>query len=166
MKIDIKVTHVNISDFDEEEAYQIGRALELESIERYQKLLEGSNAPEVSSVLSTLIAEERGHVARLESMIRRIGGDPKEVNVVEFIDTGAFPNVSASGLGTNVITSGDTVALLGIFFEELSVSYYKELANHTRSEGGKAAVAELIREEERHLEQFRALRQQLTEASA
>jgi len=147
---------IQIYDFNASEALKIARRLEREGISFYEKLIETVEDPKVKEVLLYLLGEEMDHLKLFENMLER--EDPESLDddgedVLDVVDDGVF-NLPKS---EELVTDLDRAIQLGINIEKRSLAFYLEIVKHTKSEEGKNALKEIIREEKNHWEELKRL---------
>lgn len=156
MKIEMGEENVIISDFSEVEALRIALKIEEDGIKFYSRAEKLSGQEEVKKIYNELRHEEEKHVQTFTRWLAKLI-PPEEIDhgdeesFFEFLDTGVFSDWWNMEQKIAAIKDPLAAIRLGIKMEQDSIAFYQALLGKTENEAGKKELAQLIKEEERHL---------------
>ena len=161
MKIEDVNGKLEITEFDEFDAYRIACTVEKEGIRFYEKLWECTKAPEAKRTLRFLIDEERDHLRFFEECLfdlRREKEDVSEENdIFQAMDFGIFQPFKEMREMCAMIDSPGKALSLGVIVEEHAVSFYEACRVHIAAEKVKRELDVIIRQEKEHREKLKSL---------
>lgn len=161
MKVDFSDDEIKIYDFDELEAYRIARKLERDGVYYYSRMKEEVLKPEIRDVVEMLIDDEKRHLSlfeeKVEEICRERGALDEDETLADIVDSHVMDILKDSEQVADILCNPQEALKLGISAERRSIAFYNELLQNTREESGKATLAELIKEEENHLDKLKGL---------
>lgn len=164
MKVDFSKDEIKIFDFDELEAYRIARKLEKDGVYFYTRLMEEISTPEIRDVVEMLISDEKKHLSVFEGKIENLCHEQKVLDedetLADILDSHVMDIMKDSEQIANILCDPQEAFKLGISTEKRSISFYSGLLQNTSDESGRDAIAQIIREEEEHLDKLMGLLRQ------
>ena len=161
MKVDFSGDEIEIYDFDELEACRIARKLERDGVYYYSRMKEEVLQPKIREVVEMLIADERRHLKLFETKVEELCHERDVVDedetLADIIDSGVMDIMKDSARVSDILCNPQEALRLGISAEKRSIAFYGEILQATRDKAGKAAIEELIKEEEDHLSKLTGL---------
>ena len=161
MKVDFSGDEIKIYDFDELEAYRVARKLERDGVYYYTRMKEEVLKPEIREVVEMLISDERRHLSLFEEKVEELCHEQDVVDedetLADIVDSGVMDVMKDSAQVSNILCNPQEALRLGISAETRSISFYSELLQNTQDESGRAALMEIIAEEEEHLDKLKGL---------
>ncbi len=161
MKVDFSGDEIQIFDFDELEAYRIARKMEEDGVYYYSRMKEEALKPQIREVLEMLIKDERKHVSlferKVEELARKHNVLDEEETLTDIVDSKVMDILKDPKLVADILCNPQEALKLGISVERRSISFYNEILQNTQDKTGRAAINELIGEEQEHLEKLLAL---------
>lgn len=161
MKVDFSDDEIRIYDFDELEAYRIARKLERDGVYYYSRMREEVLKPEICEVVDMLIGDEKGHLELFEEKIEELCRERNVLDendtLADIVDSRVMDILKDSKQVANILCNPQEALRLGISAEKRSIAFYNELLRNTRSESGRAALGEIIKEESEHLDKLKGL---------
>ena len=164
MKVDFSKDEIMVFDFDELESYRVARKLERDGVYFYTRLKEEVSTPEIREVVEMLISDEKKHLSLFEEKVEHLCREQKVLDedetLADIVDSHAMDILKNSEQIANILCDPQEALKLGISTEKRSISFYNKLLQNTRDESGRAALAQIIREEEEHLDKLTGLLRQ------
>lgn len=161
MRVDFSGEEISIFDFDELEAYKIGRKLEEDGIYYYSRMKEEVLNPDIRDVIQMLLRDERKHLSMLEGKIEELSikrDEPDdEETLLDILNSEVTDILKNSDYVTNILCNPQEALKLGAVMEKHSIDFYTNILKNTQDESGRAAIKELIQEEEKHMEKIQKL---------
>lgn len=161
MKVDFSGDEIKISDFDELEAYRIARKLEEDGIYYYSRMKDEVLKPKIRDVIEMLIGDERKHLDLLEKRVEELAHKHDMVDegetLADIIDAKVMDVLKDSERVADILCSPQEAIRLGISVEKRSIAFYNEILKSTQDKTGRAAIEELMREEQDHLKKLEGL---------
>ena len=161
MKVDFSGDEIKVYDFDELEAFRIGRKLERDGVYYYSRMKDEVISPEISEVIEMLIADEKQHLRMFEEKVENLCREreilDEDETLADIIDSRVMDILKDSEQIANILCNPQEALRLGISTEKRSIAFYNELLQNTRGESGRAAIEQLIEEEEEHLDKLKGL---------
>ncbi len=162
MKLDTSGDEIKIYDFNDLEAFKIGRHLEEEGIAFYEKLLnENTSDTSVQEVVGKLLKEEREHLIVLQDKIEEmtaVDGDGfEEESFEDIVDTKVFSHFETLKGKKDIFHNRNEAIEFGIIIEKIAVDFYKAILKNTENEKGRNAINDLITQEVAHIDSLNKL---------
>lgn len=157
MKFDVTEDEIKIYDFDALQALKIGRHLENEGIDFFNKLLTHGKITDqdVKDSIEFLIQEEKNHLGIIEKKIDEstsLDEDGfEEEDLEDFIDTKVFSHFNDIKNRDEIFHNIQEAIEFGIMVEKKSIMFYKALLEHEENQTGREMIKELILQENEHL---------------
>lgn len=164
MKVDFSKDEIKVFDFDELEAYRIARKLERDGVYFYTRMRDEVLQPEIREVVEMLISDEKKHLSLFEEKVEHLCREQKVLDedetLADILDSHVMDIMKDSEQITNILCDPQEALRLGISTEKRSISFYNNLMQNTSDESGRDALAQIIREEEEHLDKLTGLLRQ------
>ena len=164
MKIDFSSDEIKIFDFDELEAYRIARKLEKDGVYFYTRMRDEMLQPEIRDVVKMLISDEKKHLSLFEEKVEHLCRERKVLDedetLADIVDSHVMDTLKDSEQVANILCNPQEALKLGISTERRSISFYNNLMQNTSDEPGRDALAQIIHEEEEHLDKLTGLLRQ------
>jgi rubrerythrin len=161
MKVDFSTDEIKIFDFDELEAFRIARKLERDGVYFYARMRDEVLTPEIRDVIDMLISDERNHLSLFEEKVADLCREQKVLDedetLADIVDSHVMDTLKDSEQVANILCDPQEALRLGISTEKRSISFYSNLLQNTRDESGRDALANIISEEEEHLDKLTGL---------
>ncbi|MBI4845586.1 MAG: hypothetical protein HY810_03815 [Candidatus Omnitrophica bacterium] len=162
MKIEDRKGELVITDFAEQEVYQIASKIEKDGIWFYQKVMEKVKNEYAREILKVLIDEEKKHLKLFEeflSIAREHGSDDNEDNdLLDSMDYGIFqPFQGMPNIG-ELIVNTDKALKLAVIAEEKSIKFYSACLGKISSKKTIMGLTAVIEEEKKHKALFEKMR--------
>lgn len=141
-----------IADFEISEAYGLAIKVEEDGFALYQKALKMTDNSRAKEDLEFLRDQEMGHKVFFEKLLKETGKEYKTESgsaLYLWVTENLFRPIKQA-LENNSIRSYKDVLSIGIEIEEKSILLYKELKKAAEDKENKKAIAEIIKEEQRH----------------
>lgn len=164
MKVDFSTDEIKIFDFNELEAYRIARKLENDGLYFYTRLKEEVSAPRIREVVDMLIRDEKKHVSTFEEKVEDLCREQKVIDegetLADIVDSHVMDTLKDAEQVADILCNPQEALKLGISTEQRSIAFYNNLLQNTSDEAGREALAEIICEEEEHLDKLKGLLRQ------
>ena len=161
MKVDFSGDEIKIFDFDELEAYRIARKMEQDGLYYYSRMKEEVHQPEIRRVIEMLIEDERDHLnlfeRKIEGLAREHGVDDEGETLADIVDSKAMDVLKDTARVAEILCDPHEALRLGASVERRSIAFYREILRSTEDSAGKAAIEELIEQEQDHLQKLKEL---------
>lgn len=161
MKVDFSTDEIKIFDFNELEAYRIARKLERDGVYFYSRMRDEALRPEIRKVVEMLISDEKKHLSLFEEKVEELCREQKVIDedetLADIVDSHVMDTLKDSEQIANILCNPQEALKLGISTEKRSIAFYNNLLKNTTDESGREALAEIISEEEDHLDKLTAL---------
>lgn len=161
MKINLSGDEIQIYDFNELEAYKIGRHLEEEGIGFYKNLIKESDSDDLRDSINNMISDEKKHLellqVKIDSVTAQSGDGFEEDSIEDFLSTNVFSHFKDIKDSKDIFQDRQKAIEFGIMVESRSILFYEAILKNTKDENGKKAIQVLINEEIEHLSKLRTL---------
>ena len=152
MKVEMMKNEVVISDFDELEVLKISMKIEMDGEKFYKSALEKATDERMKRTFRRLAEDELSHLNTFkgiyEAELRERKLQPDDVDFEEdvftYIDSGIFMKESIAHSVKEAVLDGEIAELRSILL-------YKEMEKLTQRESAKKALAEILEQENMHL---------------
>ena len=168
MKIADKDGKLVITDFSEEEAYEIACNIEKEGIRFYKKLKDEQTNDKIIETLEVMVKEEVNHLKFFEfarsELQEALDEEIEDNGLLMSMDFGIFPSLENIGsAGEDIKGKGSNRALkLGIAVENKAIAFYTECKKKIGSESTKKGLDRIITEEVKHKTLFEEMLQRIS----
>jgi len=161
MKVDFSGDEIKIFDFDELEAYRIARKMEQDGLHYYSRMKKEALEPEILEVIEMLIEDERDHLRlferRVEELALKHKVEDEGETLADIVDSKAMDILKDTTRVAEILCDSQEALRLGASVEKRSIAFYNEILRSTEDRTGKAAIEELIQQEQDHLEKLNKL---------
>ena len=161
MKVDFSGDEIKIYNFDELEAYKIARKLEEDGIFYYSRMKEEVLKPTIRDVVEILISDERKHLSVFEEKVEELSRKHKVLDdgetLPDIVDSHVMDVLKDTDRVAGILCNPQEALKLGISVERRSIAFYNEILRNTHDESGRAAIEELIADEQKHVERLEGL---------
>lgn len=141
-----------LADFVLSEAAGLAVQIEEDGYALYQKALDLTENPRAKEDLEFLRDQEKGHKVFFERLLKTTGKEykPNPGSALHiWVKDNLFSPVKKA-LDKGPIKTFKQALAIGIEVEEKSVIFYKELKKFAKDKESKDAIAQIIKEEQRH----------------
>jgi len=161
MKVDFSGDEIKIFDFDELEAYRIARKMEQDGLHYYSRMKEDVSRPEIREVIEMLIEDEKEHLdlfeKKVEELARKQGVEDEGETLADIVDSKALDVLKDTTRVAEILCDPQEALRLGASVEKRSIAFYREILRTTEDTGGRAAIEDLIKQEQDHLQKLNGL---------
>ncbi|MGR3219462.1 MAG: hypothetical protein ACUZ8H_06545 [Candidatus Anammoxibacter sp.] len=160
MKFDMVGGEIKIYDFNALQALKIGRRLEVEGIDFYNKVLLCGIVVDatIKDGIEFLIQEEKRHLALLETKIEEITEGEEdgfeEEDLEDFLNTNVFSDINNLKDKNGSFGNLQKTIEFGLEIENRSIMFYKALLVHIDDKSGREIVEELVSQESDHIDKL------------
>ena len=161
MKFDVTEDEIKIYDFDALQALKIGRHLENEGIDFFNKLLTHGKITDqaIKDSIEFLIQEEKNHLRTIEKKVDEFTLQNEdgfeEEDLEDFIETKVFSHFDDLKNREEIFHNMQEAIEFGIMVEKRSIMFYKALLEHEENQSGREMIKELILQENEHLSKLK-----------
>lgn len=152
---------ISVSDFNALQAFKIARKLERDGIAFYRQVLGQAKEAAVSHALRVLLDSEEEHAAFFEEKITLLQAESddgfEDEDIADFMDAHIFTRAELTQRHCVDFSNAASVVEYGIVVELKSIAFYTALLENTSDDNARAAISEIIGEEQKHLETLKEL---------
>jgi rubrerythrin len=152
MKIKVEKDNILISDFSDIQVFSIAMKIESDGEKFYSSALAHATDDRMKRTFKRLAEDEKVHFntfkALFDAEVRAKGKEPADIDYEEglfsYMDSGIFSDKTSANSAKETVLDGEIAELKSILF-------YKEMLKNTANESAKKALAEIIDQEQMHL---------------
>lgn len=166
----MKITEVDgklaITDFSEEEAYEIACNIEKEGLRFYNKLKETHTDAKIVEILNVMLKDEAEHLKFFESareqLQETLEQETEDNDLIMSMNFGIFKPYEDIENLNEVISDGKKALKLGALVENRAIDFYRQCREKVSSESTKRELDKIISEEIKHRDLFEQVKNKIS----